>query len=227
MRKLIFGRKYGGIGAKKVLDLPLQNNFDTGSSNSNYIVPANSNGLPSFVAGPKGTDYAVNFTGTKSLKTALNLAINTSDKVSISFWMKTTMTDGGMVAELSVNSDVNNAFYIIMNNATTNYLSLRNRDGSNYSFVKSDVSGGSWKHIVCIIDRNLASSGGESKIYVNKILTSVNVVNSGDVTGNFDSYPLFIGQRNGSTYGFIGQLAYLKIFNYALTQTEIDNLYNE
>lgn len=192
---------------------------------------ASVNGLNGAMTGTLAFDTGRKI-GTQSLKftkgcvkTTLPLPVN-SDKVTIAFWMKTTMTASGMVVELSADSDVNNAFYSIMNNATTNYLSLRNRNGGNYSFVKANVTNSSWKHIVCTIDRSQSVSN-ECKIYVNGTLTSIMVVTSGDVSGNFVNNILFIGQRNASLYPFVGNLQDLKIYNRVLSENEITALYNE
>lgn len=199
----------------KILDLPFQNSFTDVSDQAMSIVVANANGLPSFVAGPKGTDYAVDFTGTKSLKTALNLAISNSDKVSISFWIKTG-TSRGIIAEISTNFDANNAWSIEANKGGTN-INVGSHT-SSYNELRTVVTQGSWNHYVAIIDR-----ASTLRLYRDKVLigtfTSTHV-------GNFGAFPLFIGQRNGASFGLVGQVAYLKIFNYPLSQSEIDNLYN-
>ena len=48
------------------------------------------------------------------------------------------------------------------------------------------------------------------------------------MSGNFLSKKIFIGGRGNSfQYPFVGVTSPIKMFNYPLTQTEIDNLYNE
>ena len=210
----------------KILDLPLQNSFTDVSDQAMSIIAGNANGLPSFVAGPKGTDYAVNFDGTKSLKTALNLAINTSDKVSISFWMKTTQTANGGLLETSADAYVNNAIKSTINEFAANKIAIldHNTTGFNIGSSTTTINNGNWHHVVMIIDRSLGVT--QNSIYVNKVLgftqrSDFKVDNS----GNFADAILTIGQT-ARNIGFTGQLAYLKIFNYPLSQTEIDNFYN-
>ena len=216
---------YQSLDPGLILDLPLQNNFTDYSASGISMVAGGTSNQPTFaLSGRKAGEYCAVFNGSKSIKTTTNLPIN-SDKVTVAFWMKTTQTSHGMVAELSNNSDVNNALYIIMNNAETGYLSLRNRDGGNYSFVKANVTNSSWKHIVCTIDRSQSVSN-ECKIYVNGTLTSIMAVTSGDVSGNFANLPFFIGQRAGSSLGFNGSLTKLKIYNYPFTPSEVSTLYN-
>ena len=218
---LVFGRKYGGNG-DKILDLPLQNNF-TDTTGINTMIAGGTSNLPTFTL--EAGEYAATFNGSQSLKTASNFILN-SDKVSISFWMKTSQTQQSILIELSSNSDNTNAFYLTPNNGIQTGLGLRNRNGSNYSFFTSPWALNAWNHVVCIIDRaNPITS--ECKIYVNNISTSSLLLSSGEVNGNFGLFPLFIGQRGGNSYGFNGQLKFLKIFNYLISTTEITNLYNK
>lgn len=217
----------GVVRQRKILDLPLQNSFTDISLESMSIIAANANGLPSFVAGPKGADYAVDFTGTKSLKTALNLAISNSDKVSISFWIKTTQTALAFITELSPTASSNNGFYIASNEGLTNcFTALSNSGQINIRRTNANTNN-VWHHVVMVIDRSLDATS-ELKIYIDKNVMPLAVMYSlgNNTSGNFGAFPLFIGQRNGASSGFIGQLAYLKVFNYPLSQLEIDNLYN-
>ena len=219
---LVFGRKSVAKNEGLILDLPFQNSF-VDATGKNTMVAGGASNLPTFTL--EGGEYAATFNGSQSLKTNSNFIIGT-DKVSISFWMKTSQTNVAIISELSSNSDNTNAFYVALNNAIVNHLSLRDRIGSNYNFSTSPHNIGDWNHIVCIIDRSLPIAN-ECSIYVNKILSSTVFVTSGEVNGNFGLLPLFIGQRGGSSLGFKGQMKFLKIFNYPLSTTEITNLYNK
>ena len=219
---LVFGKKATAKNKGLILDLPLQNNF-TDTTGINTMRAGGSSNLPTFTL--DGGEYAATFNGSQSLKTNSNFLIN-SDKISVSFWVKTSQTNVAIIAELSSNSDNTNAFYVALNNAIVNHLSLRDRIDSNYNFSTSPHNIGDWNHIVCIIDRSLPIAN-ECYIYVNKILSSTVFVTSGEVNGNFGLFPLFIGQRAGSSLGFNGQMKFLKIFNYPLSPSEITNLYNK
>ena len=68
----------------------------------------------------------------------------------------------------------------------------------------------------------------QNKIYVDGVLSYVqSTTYQKDLNGNWGLFPLFIGQRAGSTTGFNGQMKFLKIFNYPLSTTEITNLFNK
>ena len=206
---------YQSLDPGLILDLPLQNNFTDYSASGISMVAGNANGFPSFVSDGSG-GYALYFNGTKSIKTAVNLPINTSDKVSIEFDIKTSATAVQMILELSTNAGSNNAFYVTINE-TLNKTWLLDRN-SNLNIVSSSasVNTGSFVNVKMIIDRSL-NGLQQSKIYINGVLSSTQVSPyTTDNNGNFGSYPLFIGQRNGNSSGFVGQMKNLKMYNYPI-----------
>jgi hypothetical protein len=208
---------YQSLDPGLILDLPLQNNFTDYSANGISMVAGNVNGLPSFVSdGSSG--FALDFNGTKSIKTAVNLPINTSDKVSIEFNIKTTATVAQVVMELSAKADSNNAFYVTLNETAIGISSVNNSGGiTNAKSAANVINNNQWHKVVVVHDRSLSASS-EIAIYIDgnlKLLTTMYGLN-GNVSGNFGSYPLFIGQRNGSSLGFVGQLKNLKIYNYPI-----------
>ena len=220
---LVFGRKAIVKNEGLILDLPLQNNF-TDTTGINTMVAGNSSNLPTFVL--DGSEYAAVFNGSQSLKTNANFNIG-ADKVSISFWIKTNQTATSIIAELSTNTNNNNAFYNALNDLLPNRIALGDHI-SDYNIGDSaiNINDNNWHHVVLIIDRSLGTS--QNKIYVDGILSYVqNTLYQSNLNGNWGLFPLFIGQRGGSLYGFNGQMKFLKIFNYPLSQTEITNLYNK
>lgn len=220
---LVFGRKYGGNG-DKILDLPLQNNF-TDTTGINTMRAGGTSNLPTFTL--EGGEYAATFNGSQSLKTNANFVIGT-DKVSISFWIKTSQTATAIITELSTNTNNNNAFYNALNDLLANRISIGDHtSGYNIGDSAININDNNWHHVVMMINRSLVGNQ-QNKIYVDGILSYVqNTTYKSDLNGNFGIYPLFIGQRGGSQYGFNGQMKFLKIFNYPLSTAEITNLYNK
>ena len=221
---LVFGRKAIVKNEGLILDLPLQNNF-TDTTGINTMIAGGSSNLPTFTL--EGGEYAATFNGSKSLKTNSNFVIGT-DKVSISFWIKTSLTSLAMITELSVSANSNNAFGVFINNALSNRIDIAdNQSGLNIVSSATNINNNTWRHIVLTIDRSLVGNQ-QNKIYVDGILSYVqNASLQSDFNGNWALNPLFIGQRGGSQYGFNGQMKFLKIFNYPLSTTEITNLYNK
>lgn len=199
---------YQSLDHGLILDLPLQNNFTDYSASGISMVAANGNGLPSFVSDGSG-GYAVDFGGTKSIKTTVNLPIG-SDKVSIEFDIKTSMASVGIIMEISSTFGSNNAFAAYMNGGKIEWAD----HNSGYNRVNSTASLSTWKSVKLIIDRSLGIT--QNKIYIDGVLSFVQLADKADNNGNFGSYTLFIGQRNGSSLGFVGQLKNLKIYNYPI-----------
>ena len=222
---LVFGRKAILKNEGLILDLPLQNSF-TDTTGINTMIAGGTTNLPTFTL--EGGEYAATFNGSQSLKTNANFNLN-SDKVSISFWMKTSQTAPAVVSEISTNSSSgNNAFGVYINDLLANRIEIvDNQYSLNIGNSATNINNNTWRHIVLTIDRNLVGNQ-QNKIYVDGVLSYVqNTTYQKDTSGNFGIYQLFIGQRAGSLYGFNGQLKFLKIFNYPLSVTEITNLYNK
>ena len=223
---LVFGRKAIVKNEGLILDLPFQNNF-TDTTGINTMIAGGTSNLPTFTL--EGGEYAATFNGSQSIKTNANFNVGT-DKVSISFWMKTSQTAGAVVLELSSNFNNFNAFAVFINDLLANRVEIADHTSvSTYNVGNSatNINNNTWRHIVLTIDRTLVGNQ-QNKIYVDGVLSYVqNTTYQTNTNGNFGLFPLFIGQRGGSLYGFNGRLKFLKIFNYPLSTTEITNLYNK
>ena len=222
----IFGRKYGSVNNSKILDLPFQNSF-VDATGKNTMIAGGASNLPTFTL--EGGEYAATFNGSQSLKTNANFVIGT-DKVSVSFWIKTSQTDAAVVAELNTNFFQFNCFGVFINDLLANRIEIvDNIVGRSHNIGNSsiNINDNNWHHVVMMINRSLVGNQ-QNKIYVDGILSYVqNTTYQSDLNGNWGLFPLFIGQRGGSSLGFNGQIKFLKIFNYPLSTTEITNLYNK
>ena len=221
----IFRRKAIVKNEGLILDLPFQNSFVDATGKNTMIAGGTSN-LPTFTL--EGGEYAATFNGLQSLKTNSNFILN-SDKVSISFWIKTSQTAVAIVLELStVASAGNNAFGVYINDLLANRIEIVDgQSGLNIGNSSTDINNNTWRHIVLTINRSLVGNQ-QNKIYVDGVLSYVqSTTYQKDTSGNWALNPLFIGQRGGSSFGFNGQIKFLKIFNYQLSTTEITNLFNK
>ena len=216
---LVFGRKAIVKNEGLILDLPFQNSF-VDATGKNTIIAGGTSNLPTFTL--EGGEYAATFNGSQSLKTNANFAIGT-DKVSFSFWVKRTTTGLSFISELSSVSDNKNAFYLAFLSGTT---TLRVGDRAPDNTRDVSVTTNAWKHIVIIIDRAL-DANNTMKIYIDGIRQTETIIQNNNTSENYINDILFIGQRGGSSFGFNGQMKFLKIFNYPLSTTEITNLYNK
>ena len=217
MRHLIFGKKY-------IQTADLNNSLFI----NNVAQTVTMNGTVTRTTDHKGGNTAIQF-GSGNLVSTNNLPA--SPVWSISFWMKTNTTVfTQMLFELSPFWDYKNAFGSLFNHLVVNGLSGGVTNTSNgYNILRNvDMYNDNvWHHIVMIFDRS-ETSLNEVKIYKDKVLKSTSPTITSENTGNFISDKIYIGGRGNSyQYPFIGATSPIKMFNYALTQTEIDSLYNE
>ena len=218
-----YGKNYVSF-KNPILDLDFQNNFTDKSLSALNMVQGQ--GLPTFgLSGRKAGEYCVNFNGSQSIKTTTNLPLN-SDKVTVAFWMKTTQTGVGMVTEMSPNFNSYNSFGIFLNNSAQNKIDLGDR-ASNYNIGNSvaSVNTGIWIHAVMTIDR-LQNGTSQNKIYVNGVLSYVqHGMYATDNNSNFVNNILYIGQRAGTSVGYVGSLMKFQIFNGVPTDAQAMEMY--
>ena len=191
------------------------------SSNSNHGEQIGS--LP-FVAGRKTETQAIQF-GSGCVKTTNAVAFN-SDKLTISFWMKTTQTSLGMLIEVDTNALSANSFYIDINEFGPMVFKDNQSSMQNTRITNENVRNNAWHHILITSDRSLGVN--QSKIFINGVENSYqHSSNTGDLSGNYPSFNIFIGARDGSSFMYSGLMQDLRIYNRVLTPSEIEELYNE
>ena len=220
----VFGRKAIVKNEGLILDLPFQNSF-VDATGKNTMIAGGASNLPTFTL--EGGEYAATFNGSQSLKTNANFNIN-SDKVSISFWLKTSQTASAIVLELSNNYNNYSAFTAIINDLHPNKIYIADHTTVyNVGYSSISINDNNWHHIVITTDRS-QNGINQNRIYVDGSLSyNQNTSYKNDLNGLFGNLPLFIGQRGGSKFGLKGQIKFLKIFNYPLSTTEITNLFNK
>lgn len=221
-----------------ILNIPFNNNFNELTGNNSVIAGGTAN-FPTFVTGRRGTDFAASFNGSQSVKTSSNVLIN-GDKLSVSFWMKTTQTSIAAVTELSNNANNKNAFLSLVNEIDAEsggvgrLMTSITQPGTditqpgpifNTSFTNIDINDGNWRHFVLLLDRGVQSLL-EASIYING-QSAYTKTKAKETTFNFINDILYIGQRGGETFGFNGQIQEFKLFNFILSIEDIERLYRE
>lgn len=172
------------------------------------------------------TDYAdvglprnLTFDGVDdSLATAGNVDFSATDKVSLfSGLFKASDAAIGMVTELSASVSLNNGTF---------YLSAPNSAaGTNYAFVSKGTSSASQTTSATAPDTavvtGLGNIGAPSAIIRRNGVQSSNATTQG--TGNYGTYPLYVGRRGGSTLPFNGRLFQLVIRGAATDSVTVGN----
>ena len=214
MRKLIFGKKY-------IQTADLNNSLFI----NNVAQTVTMNGTVTRTTDHKGGNTAIQF-GSGNLVSVDNLPA--SPVWSVSFWVnyKNTSTLTGL---LNINDSANSnnkLLYMSAHARATNRFAVGSTNSPNGNFNEKNIllpNGNTWYHVVVVFDRSIVGHTNEIKFYLDKVLTtSIASTGSTDQIGNFVSGKATIGSN---TVGIA--TSPIKMFNYALTQTEIDNLYNE
>ena len=211
IRRLVFGKKYN-------TKIDLNNSLFI----NNVAKAVTMNGMVTRTTDHKGGNTAIQF-GSGNLVSINNLPA--SPVWSVAFWIKTSQTAQGFIIELTANFNNNPpAFLIWQNQFIANRFAVGYNQGfgqNMYGNCNTQINDGNW-HFITVIMNN------ELKIYVDKVLTSITYTSQYSTSGNFRTDNIYIGGR-GNSYSspFVGATSPIKMFNYPLTQTEIDNLYNE
>ena len=220
-------KQYGGgyvPFATPILDIDFQNNFIDKSPSALTMVQGK--GLPTFgLSGRKAGEYCVNFNSLQSIKTTTNLPLN-SDKVCIKFWMKTSQSGNGMISELSQKVPSNNGFYIVTNE-TQQGISVLNSNGSSFNDKSGayNITANSWLHVIVAINR-ANSATNEIKIYIEGLPISLIIMYANnELSQNFINNILYIGQRAGTSVGYVGSLMKYQVFNQAPTDEQAMEMY--
>jgi hypothetical protein len=158
-----------------------------------------------------------------------NALLNLNSSITISAWVNASCFGCGNYANMIVSkhrsSGPNGYVFGFWNGGMINYQATPNFDASTYpagqsGFITTNV----WRH--CILKYDASSTS--LYYYLNGILVDTKLL-AFNVTSNTDDL-VFGAQRNGAGTGYLdffsGKLDDIGIWNRALTQQEITNLYN-
>ena len=224
--KRFFGQ---GIPLNPILHYPLASNaLDLSPQNNSGVISGGVTfGTVSDING-KSLQCATFSNGaivTNNLITPLSL----TDKMTLSFWLKTSQTQLAVPFEYSPNWNHNNAFIITLNESAnglflvgsrTNAYNIRTVD----NFIANDDV---WRHYIYVIDRSLGVTT-ELKVYVNNNLANLSLWrnHNNDQIGNFWSQRFYIGARNPNQFFFNGSISNVVMYDRVLTENERNSIFN-
>jgi hypothetical protein len=162
---------------------------------------------------------------------ALNFQIN--NKISVSIWVKTNTNQlyrSVMVQKISGVGNTQSGYDIALDNGgvisqrVSASLSLKNGSSGSWGYASDSTANfitNSWHNLIFVYDQNIG------KCYVDGVLKNTIVGQSGVIGNNTNSLLFGSTINQGLTSKkFIGQLDDIGIWNRALTQQEITDLYN-
>lgn len=163
-----------------------------------------------------------------------NFPVN-SDAVSISMFLKATeANNSGVVMLLEQGIDVveDKTFALVFGYSGPGVFSVINQAESTLLMHHSNhgILTGEWVHLCVVIDRSWHATD-EVKVWVNNVRLTGSLemwpyAQAGN-SGNFPTWGLNIGSRDGWQLQYRGLMQDLRFYNRALTEAEVTELYNE
>lgn len=161
------------------------------------------------------------FNGSAYFTIADNSSIKPASAISFGGWVNITSTSSYQMLIAKGENSGDTRSYELRCYGTTTQMEVQMRVGGAYIQARSTtaIGTGSWVHVIFTRD------GTTQKIYINGVSDTLetNVTQTGDIDYSTDS--LWLGQRNGGLR-FNGKLDEIAIWSKALTQDDIDLLYN-
>ena len=167
---------------------------------------------------------SLNFDGTNDYVSVPNTnSLNNTGPITISAWVKPTnySTYRGITSKGSGNCTANCLFDIYLT-PTNGFLRFIRANGSTYYEVTSSVGvpQGQWSHITVV------DTGSSYVMYLNGKQLPTSVTFGSYLTPTTNSVDMRIGLRADSATVMLGGLDDLRMYNYALTSTQIKDVYN-
>lgn len=180
------------------------------SGSQTMAIQAWANGNP----GRVGT--SLNFDGTDDYVSLSNLPINTSAGAqnTVAFWMYLNPTSGGV---MPISFSATDLFYY------TSYGGFGfNTYNDDIYGVSSNGIAGQWIHIVAVFKNGTPSA---DQLYINGVAQTLSLIHGTQVNASL-STNMWISKSNGIGYEMPGKIDDVRIYNRALSATEVQNLYN-
>lgn len=145
--------------------------------------------------------------------------ISIANNVTFSLWTK-PMYSGGQGGFIAYKGSYPGYNYRLVYYATTQFEFACALNGTFFAISSLGISypAGTWYHVV-----GQYENGVGQKIYVN---ASLRGSNSNVGTLNTNTEPLYIGKYHGGGYDYTGYIDEIAVWDRALSQTEITELYN-
>jgi hypothetical protein len=169
---------------------------------------------------------AYNFDGTNSSIQCINAGPTGNPTMSVCFWLKSSQSTVGQIFGYGSNAQSGQDFRIYLNGQCSSSIFFDTYDNA---IAQTTVLNGNWDFYTLIYDGALGSNVNSASIYKNGVLLSnvcFNVnISPTNITGNI---PITFGRYHGTAQSiyYSGDLDDIGIWNRALTQQEITNLYN-
>jgi len=201
----------------------LDSNLNDSSGNAFTGTYSGTPGAPTYLAGL--LDDAMAFTPSERMQTADSPVWDTGSALTISHWFNTTTEQSGMGVTGHDQSQYKYMTYLSASSrSTASYVRLS--DGSTPSVWYSVTSpntfaDGQWHHLVVTYDQ-FATDGRRLKLYFDGTLSGTSAAKNLPLMDGDEGFQ--INKLWGT--GYTGALDEVAAFDHALTQAEVDYIYN-
>ena len=167
------------------------------------------------------------FDGTNDYGRINQLNLTSTNKITISFWLKYTSTTVKLISELTTNSDTTTGAFQIATSAVNPGDLYAHIYQGGYNMIRTNASfnDGLYHNVAFVFDLSLAVDQ-KIQCYVDGNITSKTQMQSTNVTANFLQSDLYIFSRAGISFFQPGTLNSYQVYNRALSASEVLQNYN-
>ena len=172
----------------------------------------------------KFENYSMSFDGTEFINCGNIISLQNTSVLTISMWFNfNTLTTQRMLGHYTTNNGItiesdSSFFYFVIANSSLTYATLP---------ITGNVTINNWFNIIMVYDGNQSTNETKLKVYLNnqqKTLTYVGTIPTSLAVNN--SANLRLGSTASGFIDMDGKLDQVAIFDYALTQAQVNYLYN-
>ncbi len=217
------GRQLRTDGHWSVDGLVFYPDFSGDTGNLPDLSPFGNDGT---ITGATWVGDGLNFNGSSDFVAAPNIPLGGATKFTAIFMVKVADASAGdeMIVEYTTNANTGGFYMDYISTKQVRFYAESETGGANSQWTTADdMVVGKWTHLAMTVDFNNAG-GSEVLGYLNGVLNGANS-GAGDNTGTLQVDTLYVGSRAGSSLWFGGDIADVKIYNRALSASEIQALY--
>ncbi len=115
-----------------------------------------------------------------------------------------------------------------LNNSILAGIGTTTTDGNTYAVTPANtISTGTWTHVAVVFDGTLSGNANRFKIYINGIQQTLTFSGTFPATTQATTSNARIGSTSDGNRYFNGQLDDARIYNYAVSATQVQKIYND